>query len=139
MRKLQPRGEDRSSRLTSTGRRRLVGMNVFGETPSVPLPGLAAVTFYVSGSIFIVLGQFCPHLPGPKPQTSRVWVAHRAPSVFIPPTTSSATCYPCLYCPAQWPCSHWPVMLGDLSDPKSLSFLWAVRLKRNHGNNLLLG
>ena len=94
MRKLQPRGTDRSLGLTGTGRSRLVAMNVFGITPSVPLPGLAAVTFYVSGSIFIVLGQFCPHLPGPKPQTSRVWVAHRASSVFIPPTTSSPTATP---------------------------------------------
>ena len=76
---LQPGGGDRCSGPASTGRSHLVQMNVFAMILSVcfsvPLPGLIAVTFYVSGSVFIVLGQFHPHLPGPKPQTSWAWGA----------------------------------------------------------------
>lgn len=61
-------------RCSSTGRSVLVWMDIIWYN-SVPLPGLAAITCHVSGSVFIVLGLFCPHLPGPKPQTSLAWVA----------------------------------------------------------------
>lgn len=64
---------------TSAGSSRLVWTNLLAAILplcfSVALPGLIAATFHVSGSVFIVLGQLYPHLPGPKPQPSQAWGA----------------------------------------------------------------
>ena len=59
--------------------------------------------------------------PSPRPQASDLPGLGSPQGIICvyPSNHILANCYPCLYCPAQWPCSHQPVMLGDLSDPKS--------------------
>ena len=125
-----------SSGGTGNGRSAVVWTSIiwFNCLPvSLSLCLASAVTVHVSGSVFIVLGVFCPHLPSLKPQTSLAEEAHRQLLYLsLQPHPSPTTA------PAPLPAQR-SGRLGDLPVPTLPHTTWLHNLRRSHRGTDSLG